>query len=145
MKLYFENFPNWTSPIKVSPLFAHEQMPMQNTFKTHMGPFKSAHHLLPTICPQFIAHYLLQTICCPPCTFPGGLNAHHSLATIYCHYIYCPLHIDHYCCPPFAHNLLPPRYIPWWLECNPARYPYWFGNPEPRNKNLLLEFQNHIR
>ena len=50
MKLYFENFPNWTSPINVSPLFAHEQMPMQYTFKTHMGPFKSAHHSPTNIC-----------------------------------------------------------------------------------------------
>ena len=37
------------------------------------------------------------------------------------------------------------RYIPWWLQCNPERYPYWFGKPDPRNKDLLLEFQNNIR
>ena len=34
----------------------------------------------------------------------------------------------------------PPRYVPWWLACNPARYPYWFGRPDPRNALLLQEF-----
>ncbi len=28
-------------------------------------------------------------------------------------------------------------YVPWFLRCNPARFPYWFGNPDPRNKLLL--------
>ena len=32
-----------------------------------------------------------------------------------------------------------PRYIPWWLACNPPRYPYWFGRPDPRNSLLLQE------
>ena len=28
-------------------------------------------------------------------------------------------------------------FIPWFLTCNPARYPYWFGRPDPRNQDLL--------
>ena len=28
-------------------------------------------------------------------------------------------------------------YVPWFLRCNPSRFPYWFGNPDPRNKLLL--------
>jgi len=26
---------------------------------------------------------------------------------------------------------------PWFLQCNPKRFPYWFGKPDPRNKNLV--------
>ena len=26
--------------------------------------------------------------------------------------------------------------VPWFLACNPDRYPYWYGEPDPRNKNL---------
>ena len=29
-------------------------------------------------------------------------------------------------------------YIPWFLACNPGRFPYWYGLPDPRNK-LILE------
>ena len=29
-------------------------------------------------------------------------------------------------------------YVPWFLACNPHRFPYWFGQPDPRNKDLLL-------
>ena len=29
------------------------------------------------------------------------------------------------------------KYIPWFLECNPQRFPYWFGELDPRNVNLL--------
>jgi len=32
--------------------------------------------------------------------------------------------------------------LPWWLECNPARYPYWFGHPDPRNAWLLLAMRS---
>ena len=32
--------------------------------------------------------------------------------------------------------------LPWWLECNPARYPYWFGQPDPRNAWLLLAMRS---
>jgi len=32
-------------------------------------------------------------------------------------------------------------YVPWFLRCNPARFPYWFGNPDPRNKLLLQALQ----
>ena len=28
-------------------------------------------------------------------------------------------------------------YLPWWLECNPDRFPYWWGRPDPRNVDLL--------
>jgi hypothetical protein len=24
------------------------------------------------------------------------------------------------------------QYIPWWLACNPDRFPYWYGRPDPR-------------
>ena len=26
---------------------------------------------------------------------------------------------------------------PWFLSCNPERFPYWFGKPDPRNKELI--------
>ena len=29
------------------------------------------------------------------------------------------------------------KYVPWFLDCNPKRYPYWYGKTEPRNKNLF--------
>ena len=28
-------------------------------------------------------------------------------------------------------------YLPWFLDCNRDRFPYWFGRPDPRNKILL--------
>ena len=28
-------------------------------------------------------------------------------------------------------------YIPWFLDCNRERFPYWFGKEDPRNQNLL--------
>ena len=34
-------------------------------------------------------------------------------------------------------------FVPWFLKCNPQRYPYWSGHPDPRNKflvNYLKEF-----
>ena len=27
--------------------------------------------------------------------------------------------------------------VPWFLACNRRRYPYWFGEPDPRNQDLL--------
>ena len=49
-------------------------------------------------------------------------------------------------------------YVPWFLACNPERFPYWFGKPDPRNevlrrglqkffqnKNHNLEFNAFIR
>ena len=27
--------------------------------------------------------------------------------------------------------------LPWFLDCNRGRFPYWFGKPEGRNENLL--------
>ena len=32
-------------------------------------------------------------------------------------------------------------YIPWWLECNKERFPYWFGEREPRLEQLFEAFQ----
>ena len=29
------------------------------------------------------------------------------------------------------------EYVPWFLKCNPKRYPYWFGNTDQRNRALL--------
>ena len=29
------------------------------------------------------------------------------------------------------------KYVPWFLDCNPNRYPYWYGKTEPRNQDLL--------
>jgi len=29
------------------------------------------------------------------------------------------------------------KQLPWFLECNPDRYPYWFGKPDPRNVQLV--------
>ena len=28
------------------------------------------------------------------------------------------------------------EFVPWFLECNAERYPYWFGVKDPRNKFL---------
>lgn len=28
------------------------------------------------------------------------------------------------------------QFVPWFLECNAKRYPYWFGVKDPRNKFL---------
>ena len=28
------------------------------------------------------------------------------------------------------------KFVPWFLECNAKRYPYWFGVKDPRNKFL---------
>ena len=32
-------------------------------------------------------------------------------------------------------------YVPWFLACNPERFPYWFGKPEPRNEVLRRVLQ----
>ena len=32
--------------------------------------------------------------------------------------------------------------LPWWLTCNQARYPYWFGQSDPRNEVLLEAMQS---
>ncbi len=29
------------------------------------------------------------------------------------------------------------RFVPWFLACNPSRFPYWYGHPDPRNQALL--------
>ena len=28
-------------------------------------------------------------------------------------------------------------YLPWFLECNPKRFPYWFGKPDRRYQKML--------
>ena len=35
-----------------------------------------------------------------------------------------------------------PTILPWWLDCHPVRYPYWFGRPDPRNHLLLKAMQS---
>ena len=30
------------------------------------------------------------------------------------------------------------KFVPWFLECNPGRFPYWFGTLDPRNKDLYI-------
>ena len=35
-------------------------------------------------------------------------------------------------------------YVPWFLACNPDRFPYWFGRREPRNKLLHEVLQKFL-
>ena len=38
-------------------------------------------------------------------------------------------------------------YIPWFLDCNKERYPYWFGRKDPRNEvyfQKIVEFGKSI-
>ena len=35
-------------------------------------------------------------------------------------------------------------YVPWFLACNPDRFPYWFGRQEPRNKLLHEVLQKFL-
>ena len=32
--------------------------------------------------------------------------------------------------------------VPWWLECNKARFPYWYGVREPRLEALYEALQH---
>ena len=34
------------------------------------------------------------------------------------------------------------KFVPWFLSCNPHRYPYWIGEPDPRNKDLLISMKD---
>ena len=36
------------------------------------------------------------------------------------------------------------RYVPWYLDCNRDRYPYWFGHLDSRNKILFESLQNYF-
>ena len=36
------------------------------------------------------------------------------------------------------------RYIPWYLDCNRDRYPYWFGKLDSRNSFLAESLQNYF-
>ena len=38
-----------------------------------------------------------------------------------------------------ATDVIPP--LPWFLACNPARFPYWYGRPDPRNLHMLSALQ----
>ena len=33
-------------------------------------------------------------------------------------------------------------FVPWFLACNPERFPSWFGKPDPRNEVLRRALQN---
>ena len=37
------------------------------------------------------------------------------------------------------------KYIPWFLDCNRHRYPYWFGKLDPRNKLLYEALKKYFR
>ena len=32
-------------------------------------------------------------------------------------------------------------HVPWFLSCNKERFPYWFGDPDPRNREFLSALQ----
>jgi hypothetical protein len=32
--------------------------------------------------------------------------------------------------------------LPWWLACNTARFPYWHGRPDTRNRALLRAMES---
>ena len=36
------------------------------------------------------------------------------------------------------------RYVPWYLDCNRDRFPYWFGKLDSRNKILYDSLQNYF-
>ena len=33
-------------------------------------------------------------------------------------------------------------YVPWFLDCNKHRFPYWFGDPDPRNYHFLVAMRS---
>ena len=35
--------------------------------------------------------------------------------------------------------------LPWFLECNPQRYPYWNNKPDTRNKIYFEKFKEFAR
>ena len=37
-----------------------------------------------------------------------------------------------------------PRTHSWFLACNPARFPYMFGKPDPRNALLAEKVSNQL-
>ena len=37
------------------------------------------------------------------------------------------------------------RFVPWFLKCNPQRYPYWFGEPDQRNRDLQEALKEYFR
>ena len=37
------------------------------------------------------------------------------------------------------------KFVPWFLKCNPQRYPYWFGKPDQRNRDLQEALKEYFR
>ena len=37
------------------------------------------------------------------------------------------------------------KFVPWFLECNAKRYPYWFGKPDKRNRDLQEALKEYFR
>ena len=37
------------------------------------------------------------------------------------------------------------RFVPWFLKCNPQRYPYWFGHTDQRNQYLQEALTEYFR
>ena len=35
--------------------------------------------------------------------------------------------------------------LPWFLECNPMRYPYWSNKPDPRNQIYFEKIKEFAR
>ena len=36
-------------------------------------------------------------------------------------------------------------HVPWFLACNTHRFPYWFGQPDPRNYHLLMAMRSGFK
>ena len=36
-------------------------------------------------------------------------------------------------------------YVPWFMACNPDRFPYWFGKSDPRNEVLYWLLQTFVK
>ena len=37
------------------------------------------------------------------------------------------------------------KFVPWFLKCNPQRYPYWFGHTDQRNQILQEALREYFR
>ena len=36
-------------------------------------------------------------------------------------------------------------FVPWFLKCNPGRYPYWFGRSDRRNEQLFISLKQYFK
>ena len=36
-------------------------------------------------------------------------------------------------------------FVPWFLACNPERFPYWYGRVEPRNRLLYRSIEKYLK